>query len=161
MTLDELIAEIEALTDLKDCNRIVAAAWARSEQIHAALQQRAMTERWQRLEKCRRDTTLYCTSHGVFLGGEIQRGDSVKVVRVDRDREILYVRLHRVRGKLIKGDDRQFAFRPADCSRYALDRDPPERPLSASERGMADSLGKVMETLNDTPEAKALTGGRR
>lgn len=158
--IDEIIAEIEAITDPKECHRIYMAVQARAEQIHAALQQRAVTERWKRLEKCRRDTTLYCTSHGVFLGGVIQRGDSVKVVRVDKDREIIHVRLHRVRGKLIKGDDQQFALTPRDCSRYALDRDPPEKPVSASERRMADALGEVMGTLNDTDEAKT-AGSRR
>lgn len=161
MTADELIAEIEAITDPKECHRIYMAVQARAEQIHAALQQRAVTERWKRLEKCRRDTTLYVTTKGMFLGGPLQRGDAVKVVRVDKDQEILHVRLHRIRGKIIKGDDSQFAFRPRDCTRYGLDRDPPEQSASAADRKMADALGEVMDTLNDTDEAKTIAGGRR
>lgn len=161
MTIDELIAEIEAIADPMDCTRVARAAEKRRGEIHTALHQRAVTERWKKLEKCRRDTTLYCTSSGVFLGGPVQRGDSVKVVRVDQDREILYVRLHRLKGKLVRGNDQQFALRPVDCARYALDRDPPEQSMSASERSMADSLGKVMDVLNDTDEAKALARARR
>src|SRR4029453_10100203 len=102
MTVDEIIAEIEGLADPKDCTRIIAAARTRVEELHAAQQQRAVTERWKKMEKCSRDTALYCTSAGMFLGGVVQRGDSVKVIRVDRQREILYVRLHRVRGKIVR-----------------------------------------------------------
>jgi hypothetical protein len=161
MTLDELIAEIEVLSDPKECERIIKAATKRHEAIHAARHQRSVTERWKRLEKCKRDTTLYCRSAGVFIGGPLQRGDSVKVVRVDSNREILYVRLHRVRGKLVRGDDQQFAFTPRECNRYQFDREAPDKPVSAAERKIADDLGEVMGTLNDTDEAKALSGGRR
>ena len=160
MTIDELIVRIEEISDPKDCERLIRAATKRHEAIHAARHQRAVTERWSRLEKCKRDTTLYVTTPGTFLGGPLQRGDSVKVVRVDPQREILYVRLHRVRGKLLRGDDQQFAFTPRECNRYQLDRDPPGKSMSASERKMADRLGEVVGALNDTDEAKKLAKER-
>ena len=143
---DEIQPILDAITtlDLDALKQIRRAVDARGEQIRNARAQKAVTDRWAKLERCKPGAVLYVCSRGIQIGGPLQRGDSVKVVEVNRDRERLYVRLHRVRGKRARGAD-QYALTPAQCNSYMLDRDKPEDPVDERQRRMGADLAKMLE----------------
>ena len=142
--IKSILDTIATLSDLEQLRELRRAVEARAKEICDARAQKAVTDRWAKLERCKPGAVLYVCSRGIHIGGPLQRGDSVKVVEVNRDRERLYVRLHRVRGKLVRGAD-QYALTPAQCNSYMLDRDKPEDPVDERQRRMGADLAKMLE----------------
>ena len=140
----DVIAAIEALNDLDALRTLTRAIEERAKEIREARAQKAISDRWAKLERCKPGAILYCCSAGVHIGSAVQCGDSFKVVRVDRERERLWVTLHKIAGKLSRSTG-QFVLTPAQCARYTLERERPEESLDESKRKMAASLAKMLD----------------
>lgn len=142
-TIKSLLAEIAALTDLDQLRELRRAVEARAELIRNIQRQKAITDRWTKIERCKPGTILYDCSSGIHVGSRIQRGDSVKVVAVDRKRERIVVMLHRIGGKLQRSTN-TYALSPSECAHYELERDKPSAPLTPQQRKMGSDLARVL-----------------
>lgn len=143
MDVEQLVDLVAELATLDDCRAVRDAVERRAEAIRDAQHQAVVTARWAKLERCAPGTVLYVNSKGLFIGGALQRGDSLKVLRVDRQRERMEVKLHRIAGKLSRRTE-TFVISPKDAQRYELSRERPEAPVRPEERKMAADLAKVM-----------------
>ncbi len=145
MDVEDLIEALAELDDLAELRQLRKAVEARMSDVQRVTIQRMVTERWSKLERCKPGTVLYVGGRGtVRIGSTLQTGDSVKVVYVDRDREQMDVRVHRVGGKLRRKLE-EATLSARDCHRLQLSRQKPEQGTSALDRTMARNLGKVFE----------------
>ena len=145
MNVDDMLDALEDVDDLDELRRLRKGVEARAEVIRRAQYQRMVTDRWAKLERCKPGTVLYIGGRGTIrIGSIVQTGDSVKVVWIDREREQLCVRLHRVNGKLRK-DRGEFVLDARGCERHKLSRKKPGHGTSDLNRTMARNLGKVFE----------------
>jgi hypothetical protein len=131
--------------DVKELNSIIAHAKRRADDLYkrAAAQQAA--EAWERVKLLTHGTTLYCCASGTFVGGPLQRGDSMTVHCIQPRKKRLWV-------KLTSGE--MYGLGPRFIARYDLRTEPPVAPLPGNERRMAEAVGKVI------PEIFAQGGAR-
>ncbi len=142
-TVDEIIAAI-ATIDLAGCRAVRAAAEQRATEIREVESQRRVTERWSALERCKPGTTLYVGGIGrIRIGSRVQTGDSFKVVRVDKNRERMDLKLWRIKGKQVRADER-YTVGPDEAARLELSRSKPTRDATDGDRRVGRDLASMM-----------------
>ena len=141
MDPEELLTHLKTLEDIQLLYRIEEEAKRRRNEIqHAEI--KAKTElAWNRVKELVRGEVLYVCNQGTFLGGPLQRGDSVMVLTVQKRKRVLWTKL------LTRGDGRtehktaeSIGFSPMEVFRYDLREEPPDKPISEYERKLAEGL---------------------
>lgn len=122
---------------------------ARRRAMHEARAQANVTAAWQAIERCKPGTKLHVHARGIVIG-TLLRGDVVQVVRVDAERERLYVTVVQRRGKRVRPTksgrtEGQIVFRPADVARYELKRERVDNPPTKADY---DSAARIESSLN-------------
>lgn len=135
MNRDEILAYIAASEDSEECEAIRNAAAARAKAIRTAEFKARVAEFWKRTQVWKEGQTLYCGAQGTFIGGPLQRGDKCVVYAIQPRKKLLWVTV----GK------RTLGLNDVEVYRYRLQPDPPAKPITESERGMANRLSEVFK----------------
>jgi hypothetical protein len=123
--------------DPKEVGEIIKAATNRQALLCKRQYQERCLEAWERVRVLARNATLHVCAGGTFLGGPLQRGDSMTVIGIQPRVKRLWARLQ---------DGTSYWFGPAGVERYDLRLEPPASPIGPNERKLADSLGKALDT---------------
>jgi hypothetical protein len=143
--LQELLTHIETLTkeevvELSSAFR--KAAQARLNALDQICRNRDVAEAWTRVEKCKPGTILYLGGESTMRFDNWQTGDSIKVTRIDLERERLYYVGHRCNGKLVKSKQ-EFWLTASGVNSWELSRQKPKRAATASERTMVRRINEA------------------
>lgn len=142
MSKDEIIEAIKLLDNSKECTEISEAAKERGKAIRQAEYDQQVKEYWARAIFYREGMTLFCNAAGTFLGGPMQRGDKCKVLSMDDIDNKKHPRIWVTIGK------RSYGFPPNEAYRYRLLPTKPKKPLSQLERGLAQTVTKIMDNAD-------------
>lgn len=134
-TVSKIRRLIGHVDDPKELVAIIKSAKERQELLFERLSEKSEAEAWARVKDLQRETTLYCCASGTFLGGPIQRGDSMTVYFIQPRKKIVWVTLK---------DGSRYWFSPKGINRYNLRTEPPVNPLSELERKFANTTGKII-----------------
>ena len=105
---------------------------------------RLETEAWDRVKKLKTGTVLYCCAEGIFIGGDIQRGDKVEVYCIQPRRKRLWVDLFDETGKTKK---KYVWLSPSSIHRYNLRVEPPAHGLSKLDRAGLKEVGAILDKV--------------
>lgn len=97
---------------------------------------------WEIIKNAKVGDTLYVTTAGAFVGGDIQRGDALKVSYVQpRAKRIWFY------GENGKAND--MYMNASQAMRYLLRFEPPEKPMSETERNMHKRIGENLARIGE------------
>src|SRR5574341_899805 len=138
MDVSKVKRMIGQCTEQKELNEVIASARKRKEDLENAAWRARCAAAWERVKDLAAGTVLYCCAEGIFIGGHLQRGDSVTVHSVQPRAKRLWVKL---------ADGSFYWFAPAGVSRYDLRLEPPVRAISQEDRAMARTVAKAISEL--------------
>jgi hypothetical protein len=133
-TIKRMIGQCE---DRKQLGEVIVAAKERQELLGKRLYETSVREAWERVKGLEAPVTLYCCAEGTFVGGDMQRGDSMEFNSIQPRRKLLWV----------KYKEKFRWFSAEGVHRYNLRLEPPAKPMSDSEREMAKRLAEACAKL--------------
>ena len=91
--VDEILAEIKSMRDLKELQRIADGAREQTKCVANEIHARAVKETWKRYARFKPGIEVWCCASGRFIGGPLQRGDKAVVRGVRPRARRLYLRI--------------------------------------------------------------------
>lgn len=128
-------SSISKCTDVAILSELEQHIVMRKVEIRKAEWESKKTAFWDGIKKAKPGDTLYVTFDGTFVGGPFQRGDSMTLTYIQP----------RAKRVLVDAKGKTYWFDVVGIAKYELRTTPPESPISASERKIADTVGKVFD----------------